>query len=318
MPRSNTKSAASSQQQQSLEEVISQYWKEQCDAHQLLDEDDEDGLTTAARAVRIPKDIQLLALNHGVSSLSVEATTTSSTSSRPNKSASSILTDLLVEEYIPACLAVAHGDAIDNDHVSVAKSILELIAAVALQMEATTGAAMVDPLVELAVEASMALAEPVRALACSFLGALKRTMTTRGGEDGLIPRLTDKSISVRGAAIVAAGQVLQNTSTGTSEQDEDNHTALLEALLWNVWHEPSVPNRVAALLALPTTTNTVVWDHVIARLLDVKEKVRLAAVQVLQGAAVDQLSSSQMAEIVQSGLGVSNAGSGMANSMNSR
>jgi HEAT repeat protein len=146
---------------------------------------------------------------------------------------------------------------------------------------------MTKDLIDLAKRASEAAIDSVRALGSHMLGQLHQA-------DALIPRLTDKSISVRASAIAATGFLLQ--------RQED--TELLEALLWNVWHDPSVPNRVAALQALPASEQ--VWDHVIARLRDVKEKVRLAAVGVLRQkvSTLQQLSSTQLAEIVQNGIGV--------------
>ena len=86
--------------------------------------------------------------------------------------------------------------------------------------------------------------------------------------------------------------------------------ALLEAWLWNLWHDPSVSNRVLAVETIPISSESsssrraVLVDHLISRLRDVKEKVRVAAVQALHTKVVSlaDLSSIQMAEIVKSGL----------------
>ena len=107
-----------------------------------------------------------------------------------------------------------------------------------------------------------------------------------------MPRLTDKSQSVRNSAIRACSHFFE------AEGSDD----LLEMLLWNLWHDPSVANRVAALDALPISKDTV--DHIITRVRDVKEKVRLQALEVLRN-KVDPLSDLEQehfAEIVRCGL----------------
>ncbi len=253
---------------QSLEEVIAKHWRDVFEAFQL--EDEEDG---SVRAHKVAKEMQLMGLNHGVSNLCIDE-------DKDNQDASNILSDLMVQTYVPACLSVVAAEQVDD--LDVKKRLLDFMAKVAIQLGNTHRHKMI----QLATDASLALSDPVRALACFLLGQLSAT-------EALIPRLTDKSIAVRFAAISATQHVLKSS--------ED--FALLEALLWNVWHEPSVPNRVAAVQALPAKDD--IWDHVIARLRDVKEKVRVAALQGLhQTQSLEQLTSSQMAEILQSGMGL--------------
>jgi hypothetical protein len=85
-------------------------------------------------------------------------------------------------------------------------------------------------------------------------------------ESLLIPRLKDTHQTVRQSAIQAVGILLQPTTTigsgGTfPNSDAQSHTktflptttfpSALEELLWSMWHDPSVANRVEAVLAVP-------------------------------------------------------------------
>lgn len=255
---------------ETLQQALSKWWLERFEDFQS--QEDDDRADVEAVAARLVKEVQLLQVNHGLQSMNMEETNAASAS----QSASSILSLLWKEIFIPACLA-AEG----NDALAVSKQLLALMCAVGRQLE------IASDIAEIALNASESAIDNVRALGCHMLGHLNQV-------EALIPRLTDKAISVRAAAIVASGVAL--------EHQED--TELVEALLWNVWHEPSVPNRVLALQALPASEQ--VWDHVIARLRDVKEKVRLAAIGILRGkiSSLEQLSSTQLAAIVQSGIGV--------------
>ncbi len=139
----------------------------------------------------------------------------------------------------------------------------------------------------------------------------------------LLPRLTDKSQVVRQNAIQAIGKLLvsMNPSSSTSsksnkqntdndsdeeedeEEDETTSSRALEGLLWSMWHDPSVANRVEAVQAVPITTDTI--DHIIARIRDVKEKVRVAALDVLRTMKTDPrkvMNEDHYCEIIQRGL----------------
>jgi hypothetical protein len=251
-----------------LKQAVSHWWLGHFEALQCQDEDIAD---FKVLSVRLVKELQLLQLNHGMKALDMTVDKEDSSQSAPET-----LAMLWKEIFVPACLA-AEG----NEAMAVSKRLLAVMAGVGQQLDLT------DDLIDLAERASEAALDSVRALGSHMLGHLYQA-------EALIPRLTDKAISVRAAAIVASGFVLQR----------QEHTELLEALLWNVWHEPSVPNRVLALQALPASEQ--VWDHVIARLRDVKEKVRLTAVAVLREkvSSLEELSRTQLAEIVQSGIGV--------------
>jgi HEAT repeat protein len=252
-----------------LSESVAAYWKEQFDAFQL--DDDEENFTDSAiklRSTRVVKELLLFQLNRGLAELSVDDKQKQGDGS---DNVSALLSDLFVDHYVPACFAVAHRDSTTAEELQTAKYCLEFVAAVAQELDAKTNDhVVVSGLMELAADASLALSDSVRAAACCLLGSLN---TLVAGE-ALIPRLTDKAITVRAAAIDAAGHILESA---TIEEND----GLLDALLWNVWHDPSVPNRVAAIQALPPTSPEV-WDHVIARLRDVKEKVRVAAMGVLK------------------------------------
>ena len=252
-----------------LQQSVSQWWLGHFEAIQV--QEDDENLDVKVVAARLCRELQLIQVNHGMQSMDMGGKTKTS-----SQSASSVLLMLWREIFVPACLAAEGTEA-----VAISKHLLAVMSAVGQQLN------LAEDLIDLAKIASEAAIDSVRALGSHMLGHLHQA-------DALIPRLTDKSISVRASAIVASGFLLQR----------QEHTELLEALLWNVWHDPSVPNRVSALQALPASEQ--VWDHVIARLRDVKEKVRLAAVGVLRQkvSTLQQLSSTQLAEIVQNGIGV--------------
>jgi hypothetical protein len=67
-------------------------------------------------------------------------------------------------------------------------------------------------------------------------------------------------------------------------------------------HDPSVTNRVAALDSIPVTLQTM--DVILARVRDVKSKVRVAAVTTLRSKLGDlrQWEAEQCAELVEAGL----------------
>ena len=115
-------------------------------------------------------------------------------------------------------------------------------------------------------------------------------------KDSIMPRLTDKSQSVRNSAIRASA----NFFSGGDDSSDD----LLEMLLWNMWHDPSVANRLAAVEALPINKDMV--DHIITRVRDVKEKVRVQALEVLRNKVdpLSDLAQEHFSEIVRCGLSV--------------
>ncbi|KAL3924237.1 MAG: hypothetical protein SGILL_001167 [Bacillariaceae sp.] len=150
-------------------------------------------------------------------------------------------------------------------------------------------------------------------------------------EGALMNRLTDKIQSVRHAAIQSVGGLLaassciqpkktastkkareesENSDKEDSDSDEEEDEAdeeeenspALDGLLWSMWHDPSIANRIEAIEAVPITVDTV--DHIVARIHDVKEKVRLAALDALC-AKVDprvHMTEEHFCDIIQNGL----------------
>lgn len=175
-----------------------------------------------------------------------------------------------------------------NDDV---EDVLELVVGIATSFE---GAVVLDTLLQRAQQALQAPLDRIRVLGCRLI----RVAASDGG-DALIPRLTDKAQSVRLAAIQAGGAVLQNSS----EEDKQD-LLLLEAVIWNMHHDSSLTNRMAALEAFQNLDDvSLVVDHAILRMRDVKPKVRIMAVETLYQANVLQdLTAEQCAAIVRAGL----------------
>ena len=163
-----------------------------------------------------------------------------------------------------------------------------------------------------AVEFSTVLLERVRGHACVLLGkmvaSLKNSSSNDASDDDddkeanlnqildtLIPRLQDKSQAVRCHAIKAVGCFF------TTLEDVETYEEVLEALLWNLAHDPSVSNRIAAVQNVPVHPHTL--DMLTARVRDVKAKVRSEALEVLRSKAlVKDMSEGQMVELIRSGL----------------
>jgi len=202
------------------------------------------------------------------------------------------------------------------DLAETVDAFLNLIASLAVSYESNQVTTMV---LTRALEFSESLLERVRAHACVFLGkmvaALKSSesknnkkkcvpqtenTTTRDSLkeilDALFPLLQDKNQAVRCHAIKAIGYFF------TTSDDIDTYKVALEVLLWSLAHDPSVSNRIAAIHSLPVHTKTTL-DYLIARVRDIKAKVRVEALEVLRSKAdVKDMSESQMMELIRSGL----------------
>lgn len=186
--------------------------------------------------------------------------------------------------------------------------VLSLIAA--FGMSYSTDVA--DIIVARALEFSDVLLERVRGHACLLLGKIAATlMKSREDkkvddewieeqlvalEEALTPRLQDKAQSVRSHAIKAAGAFF------LTAEDVDTYEDLLDALIWNMAHDPSVSCRIVAVQSVPVNATTM--DSLIARVRDIKSKVRAEALQVLcnNSQAVTEMSESQFVELIRSGL----------------
>ena len=201
-----------------------------------------------------------------------------------------------------------------NDSKDSIDAIFELLASVASEHSL-----LVEELLGRAVEFTVVLSDKVRSTACHFISQLvsflinPRSKIPKGEREAfldqasqsLIPRFTDKVQLVRLACIQAASSffhsnpvVFTNQSDTVSQPLEDDPD-LREALQWSIQHDPSVTNRVAAIESLPATVQT--SDHIIARLRDEKEKVRIAAIEKLSSLNVTQLDAEQAAAIVEVG-----------------
>lgn len=166
--------------------------------------------------------------------------------------------------------------------------------------------------IERAVQFSRVSLDRVRSQACHILGmcanalALEESLQhgeeefSHGGDfehwekerlqtvkNALLPRLLDKSQSVRYEAIRACGAL-------ATDQEMQG------TLLWSLMHDPSATNREGVLNQIAVNESTV--DHVIARLRDVKESAQIAAVGALDKISFWDLSPSQISSIVRAGL----------------
>jgi hypothetical protein len=250
----------------------------------------------------------------------------------------------LLVKYIDACMAMDPAALEDcdedwNSGESVVDRVLDLVAALAV----VRGEATTNKVLERILEFSSVLLERVRIRACDALGRIGYSLVwiMKNGnqsyqewaaeslydvKEGLVPRLTEKSKAVRNSAICATGNVfvgydmpettrngdVEGVIPGTADQLEIVQD-LLETLLWNLWHDPSPDNRIAAIEAVPLhlqgnddhselTSETV--GHVLVRIRDVKEKVRVQAVQTLQRKVdpISGMTADQRCELIRSGL----------------
>lgn len=123
----------------------------------------------------------------------------------------------------------------------------------------------------------------------------------------LMERLLDKSQAVRLLAIQAVGRLFGTTTQENSSDDSlglsnvELHEDIIQALLWNLSHDPSLANRSAAIQSLPITIETL--PAIVSRTRDAKLKVRVDALEVLCNKVdVKTLTRNQRIEILQNGL----------------
>jgi hypothetical protein len=246
--------------------------------------------TASARAASIKKQIIVFTLNNAVSSLSLAGK--GGHEEREEKEVS-----LLLVQYVDAAIALE----INIESQEPVDRVMDLASALAVIL----GENSTRVLISRSLLFSSALLERVRGQACQLMGFLASHLKD-SCEDwareafsqllrALEVSLTDRSQSVRNSAI---------RSTTHCFADLDVAEDLLETLLWSLWHDPSVANRMAAVQAVPITSETV--DHIISRVRDVKEKVRVQALEVLRTKVdpISHLSQDQFAEVIRSGLSV--------------
>jgi hypothetical protein len=172
--------------------------------------------------------------------------------------------------------------------------------------------AVADIIVSRALEFSDVLLERVRGHACLLLGKIVATLTKLRDnkkvddewieeqlgavEEALTPRLQDKAQAVRSHAIKAAGAFF------LIPEDVETYEGLLDGLLWNMAHDPSVSCRIMAVQSVPVNSTTM--NSLIARVRDIKSKVRSEALQVLcrNAQAVAEMADAQFVELIRSGL----------------
>lgn len=336
-----------------LEQELEEYITQQFEAFQLSSNGGTSSVSAAAdassKAASIQRHVQILALNHGVTQLTLTGKNADKSGDTEGIVEDQDLAALLLpflRRYVDAALTM---DVVSTEQKEAVSRVFDLVAALACTISVTCQhAAAIDTVLTRAHEFSDVLLERLRSQACALLsvmavqlgGVLRRSNkllpnldqrqafeTTIAScmdamETTLLPRLTDKSQSVRQSAIQAAGSLLSASALVTSktttkvietnqknrskamndDSDDDDQTdsededsgseegrdndaedtenLALNGLIWSMWHDPSVANRVEAIQAVPITPDTV--DHIVARIRDVKEKVRVAALDVLR------------------------------------
>ena len=175
-------------------------------------------------------------------------------------------------------LHAVYACPLDKDSRPAVEATLDLLAAVGYDNSA---------LLQQAMEGTQVSSENVRLVSCQFLGKCIPHYLVKSNDDdhkngtqildqisqNLLPRFTDKLQSVRKEAIVAASKLLQDT-----DMDDPD---VREALVWSIQHDPSIANRETAMQLLPLTPQTL--DVCLSRVRDVHLKLRVAALQALQG-----------------------------------
>jgi hypothetical protein len=303
---------ATAETQSSLRQVFVKHFE----SHQRQS-DEKRSITVGARVAQIHQQLKEFALNDAVNGLSLngEHTNTSDTSASGNADSSM---EEQIADHLVHFIDCAIATDMNSDSQDSVDSIVELAAAVAVgiwEHKSTPNAAATAVLVR-AIQFSSALLERVRLAACRLIGYILEYLDTSDIENtnsshstptielwemaasALLPRLLDKSQAVRKAAIEASGNLC------TADTKLSNHSVadtIQEALLYSVQHDPSVSNRVAAVQSLFVTPETI--PYIIARVRDVKSKVRVAALSILlEKVQFTDLTADQCAELIRSGL----------------
>jgi condensin complex subunit 3 len=315
----------------SIEETIKNYVQQQFEEFQLAEVDEGSEIAASSRiAASIEKNVHIIALNDAMKKIGLnqkQASDDGESSTSSSIDSSTFLIPLLVK-YIDAALTMEIN--VDNKHV--VRRVFDLVSALACGLSSKSNE-VIHLIIDRVQIFSTVISERLRSQACTMLGCFashlivlsmlcKKKNSVRHEKEYLreslsmiekllLPRLTDKSQSVRHRAIQATG-MLFGTSKSVSTVTSSNPTtegvsspALLEGLLWSMWHDPSVANRVEAIQAVPIDSAETL-DHVIARIRDVKEKVRNAAINALRFKVDprrrDIMTEEHFRDIVRSGL----------------
>ena len=121
----------------------------------------------------------------------------------------------------------------------------------------------------------------------------------------LLPRLTDKALNVRMAAIKASKYIFHSSQQSKSIIKEfvkiqDFSKKLLRDLVQRLNHDSTITCRIEALHSVPICKKMV--RYIIDRIRDVKEKVRITALEILSKVDVRLLTVDQRCTILRSGL----------------
>jgi len=257
----------------------------QFEAHQRSER--KRSVNVETRVAQISQKLEELALTNQVESISLDHNNNSGNESSLQDELATILL-----QFVDCAIATD----VSNDTKDSIESILELAAAVA-----STHVRVAEQILSRAVTFSQVLLERVRAAACRLVGYLVQNLMMKhnkaNAEDlldaasqALLPRFTDKSQSVRQAAIQAS----QYFFVGNVDDPD-----IRQALLWSLQHDPSVSNREAALQSLPVNAQTL--DYILARIRDTKQKVRVQALQVLQKLPIEDWNAEEMAAVIETG-----------------
>ena len=290
----------------STEETISDYVQQQFEAFQLAEVDQGSEIAASSRvAATIEKHVRVIVLNDAMSKVGLNVNGEPNAGKDPVDSSEDVATFLipLLVKYFDATLVME----INVKNRCIIQRVFDLVSALACSLSSKNDRA-IYAVIERARGFSMVEPELIRGQACAMLGCLashligklirhkdkrssndKKDMLTEhlsSIEKTVFPRLTDKSQSVRQKAIQAAGmlfgsrELVLETDTLNKTREEVPSSKLLEGLLWSMWHDPSVANRVEAIQAVRIDSAETL-GHVIARIRDVKEKVRVAAINAL-------------------------------------
>ena len=268
-----------------IEDSIRVYIQDQFEAFQLDVDDLGSGIAASRRmSATIQKHVHILVLNNNKNGNNTNSSNV----------VSEYLTPLLTR-YVDAALTTE----IDSENKDAVERVLNLVVALSFGLCLSSKSNYCLQTILDRIELfSNCTSEKIRSQACVLLGCfachivfVKDNVDWKNDclvtiETMLLPRLTDKSQLARQRAIQATGNMLSTSTkpSGKEGNDDDESVStptLLEPLLWSMWHDPSVANRIEAIRAVPINSAETL-NHVIARIRDVKEKVRVAAIEKIQ------------------------------------
>jgi hypothetical protein len=260
-----------------------------CEDHQESRGDDR-SLSVERRAAKIVEEIEEYGLATQMQRVALDT-------SDGNCTFEQEVADQLIHFLECSLYSLVHTD---SDSKEAVKAVLELLAIVSV-----SNSLICKPVIERAVQLSEAKLDSVRAAVCQFIGWVVgkiMSLSTKkiaqfndvldSASQMLLPRMTDKSQSVRLSAIKTSAHFFTKDAT-----DPD----ILQSLLWCMQHDTSVANRVAATESVPINLETI--DYVIQRIRDIKSKVRVAALQSIRMNCNDLslLDPTQCASLLQAG-----------------